>query len=85
MPEQEFREFIREVTDRLARIETKLEAWRTGRTMELEACRVKHDGELEDLRSEVEELKEEKKWLWRTVIGTLIAFILETLFRGWKG
>lgn len=76
MPENEIRKelntFKVEVLERLARIEAKLESNSDKFTQQVKSSEGMYGAEIRHLKEEVEEIKEEKTWLWRCIVGTAI-------------
>lgn len=71
---REQRDFQREIIERLARIEENMKTANLGR-----------DERIRNLEQDIADLKEEKKWLWRTIAGAWIVASVGLLFKLFGG
>lgn len=82
----EFQAFAREVTDRLARLETKLDNLITTSKNELATCQQTNSLRFEMIERDLTDIKEERKWLWRLLITTGVVtvgnIVLSVVTRG---
>lgn len=72
----------REILDRLIRLETKID------NQDFTKINEKLDTALnKTLNNEeyIKEIKDANKWLWRTVVGSLLLGIIGILFGIWRG
>lgn len=68
--------FEREVLDRLTKIETKIDDYKEIKKDTSEAL------QLSKANSEdIKEIKDNTKWLWRTIAGILIAGVIAIVFK----
>lgn len=81
---EEFSLFMRETVDRLARIETMLQSMAQTNRAELDAVKAQYDQRIDGLEKDIQEIQDEKRWLWRTVISTAILAVLQ-FFQGVTG
>ena len=91
---QELMVQVREIADGQIRIEGKLDVMKNDYNGKIEAikisceaCREARQNKEQSIESEVKEIKEERKWLQRTIIGQLIitAFSAFAIYYGLKG
>ena len=70
----EQRAFQRDIIDRLARIEENTKTANLGR-----------DERIKNIEKDIADFKEEKKWLWRTIVGAWIVSTVGLLFKLFGG
>ena len=68
-------DFEKEVINRLAKIETKID---NIKKIEENAITALHKAEQNE--KDIAELKENLKWSWRTIIGVIIGYIINLIF-----
>ncbi|MEW5952622.1 MAG: hypothetical protein AB1815_02530 [Bacillota bacterium] len=61
--------FMVEVIDRLARIETTLAGLAASGKADMDACQRQSEGRFKVIEDDLREIQEEKKWLWRALMG----------------
>lgn len=69
--------FEREVLDRLIAIETKLDTvdMKTVRDDSLEALNLSKEN-----KCDITEMKDNNKWVWRTIVGSIILWVLSVIY-----
>lgn len=74
---------IREVAEGQIRIEGKLDLISQDYNSKIEALRVRHEADVRSLQTsihsveeEIKDMKDQRKWLQRTIIGQVIAIVI---------
>jgi len=75
----EMQKVIQEILERVVRIETKIESYNGLREKLDKAYGMSYNN-----RDDITEMKDNQKWLWRTVIGGFIAGVITFVFK-WGG
>lgn len=69
------KDFEKEVITRLTKIETKLDDYKKIEQNSCDALNLSKQNEKDIL-----EMKENSKWLWRTVLGSIVVFVFNLLY-----
>lgn len=66
--------WAQEIRERLVRIETLLEPYNTIRDTAYKAKTLAEDNskELADIKADLKEIHDDRKWLWRTIAGAIV-------------
>lgn len=76
--EQDIQQEIQEILERIVRIETKIDGYNSTREKADAAFMKATQGE-----KDITEIKDNVKWLWRTVAGALIIGFISTFIK-WR-